>query len=245
VINVPNEDLRLMPGMTANLSVKTQEALNVMKIPSAALRFWPPQEYFDRHIKEYPDSVQKMIERAQKYMARRQSGQSGSGSQPGSGTQGGSGGQMAATAQQGQGNQQGSGMRGQNGSQGSSQQGTGALNQSGRQGGSGGFGQNATQNAGGQGNVKGQGWGSQGGMHQRMGMVWVKQGNLIMPRRVRTGISDNSYTEVEGSIKEGDELVTGIVNTNSGQQTTQQQSPFAPQMGRPQQPPAGGARGGR
>ena len=227
VINVPNEDQKLMPGMTANLTVKTQEALNVLKIPSAALRFWPPQEYFDKHMKEYPDSVQKMLERVQKYMARRQSGQSGNGSQSGSGMQSGGGGQMGATAQQGSGTFNQSTRQGNSG-----------------QGGQGGFGQNSAQNAGGQGNAKGQGWGSQGGMRQRMGMVWVKQGKLIFPRRVKTGISDNSYTEVEGSIKEGDELVTGIVNTNSGQQTTQQQSPFAPQMGRPPQP-AGGARGGR
>ena len=85
-------------------------------------------------------------------------------------------------------------------------------------------------------------WG--GGGRLRMGLVWVKQGELIIPHRVKTGISDNSSTEIEGSIKEGDELITGIVNINPGQQTTQQQNPFAPQMGRPQQGGAG-ARGGR
>jgi HlyD family secretion protein len=206
VINVPNDDLRLMPGMTANLSVKTQEALNVLKIPSAALRFWPPQDYLDKHMKEYPDSTQKMIERVQKFMARR-SGQSGSGSQSGSSGQTIGSSQTAANTQSGQGGRPGSASQGQ-----------------GRQG-----------------------WGGQGGnMRLKMGMVWVKLGNLLIPHRVKTGISDNSYTEVEGSIKEGDELVTGIVNANSSQQTTQQQSPFAPQMGRP---PTGGAgaagRGGR
>jgi hypothetical protein len=192
--------------MTANLSVKTQEALNVLKIPSAALRFWPPQDYLDKHMKEYPDSTQKMIERVQKFMARR-SGQSGSGSQSGSSGQTIGSSQTAANTQSGQGGRPGSASQGQ-----------------GRQG-----------------------WGGQGGnMRLKMGMVWVKLGNLLIPHRVKTGISDNSYTEVEGSIKEGDELVTGIVNANSSQQTTQQQSPFAPQMGRP---PTGGAgaagRGGR
>lgn len=87
-----------------------------------------------------------------------------------------------------------------------------------------------------------QGWG--GINRQKMGMVWVKQGNLIYPRRVKTGISDNSYTEIDGSVKEGDEVITSIVNTNPTQQTTQQQSPFAPQMGRPQGGGAAG-RGGR
>ena len=45
-------------------------------------------------------------------------------------------------------------------------------------------------------------------------------------------------------VKEGDEVITSIVNTNPTQQTTQQQSPFAPQMGRPQGGGAAG-RGGR
>ena len=207
VIDVPNPDKKLMPGMTANLTVKIQEALNVFKAPSAALRFWPPQEYLDKHMKEYPDSIQKMIERLQKFMARRQSGQ-------GSGGQGSSGGQMAAGTQGGGSGQTGSGTQARSGGQ----QGQGMQ---GRNGGL---------------------WG--GGGRLRMGLVWVKQGELIIPHRVKTGISDNSSTEIEGSIKEGDELITGIVNINPGQQTTQQQNPFAPQMGRPQQGGAG-ARGGR
>jgi len=204
VIDVPNPELKLMPGMTANLTVKIQEALNVLKVPSAALRFWPPQDYLDKHLKEYPDSIQKMIERLQKFAARKQSGQSGSGQ----GSQQGSG-------MQAQGRQQGTGMQAQAGQQGSGMQGRGT-----------------------------QGWGGQGGNNRpRMGMVWIKQGELLFPHRIKTGISDNSFTEIENSIKEGDDVVTGIVNTTPGQQTTQQQSPFAPQMGRPQQ--GAGGRGGR
>ncbi|MCX6288074.1 MAG: efflux RND transporter periplasmic adaptor subunit [Bacteroidetes bacterium] len=225
VIDVPNPEKKLMPGMTANLTVKIQEALNVFKAPSAALRFWPPQEYFDKHMKEYPDSIQKMIERLQKFMARRQSGQGWSG-QAGSGLVAGSGAQATSGTQSGMGRQQG--MSGQSGF--------------GRQGGSG----QQQETRGGQGNMQGrQGWGGQPGNDRlKMGLVWVKQGNLIIPHRIKTGISDNSSTEIEGSVKEGDELITGIVNTTPGQQTTQQQNPFAPQMGRPQGGGSGG-RGGR
>ena len=229
VIDVPNPDKKLMPGMTANLTIKTQEALNVFKTPSAALRFWPPQEYFDKHLKEYPDSTQKMIERALKFMARRQSGQSGSGGQQGSGMQAGSGGQTAGGRQSEAGGQQPAGQ--------------GGFNRQGGQSASGGQ-QSAAgiQPGAGQGR---QGWG--GFNRQKMGMIWVKQGNLIYPHRVKTGISDNSYTEIDGSVKEGDEVITSIVNTNPSQTTTQQQSPFAPQMGRPQGGGASGAggRGGR
>lgn len=42
VLRVPNEDLRLMPGMTANLTITISAAENVLHVPSAALRFAPP-----------------------------------------------------------------------------------------------------------------------------------------------------------------------------------------------------------
>ena len=65
-------------------------------------------------------------------------------------------------------------------------------------------------------------------------MIWVKHGDLILPVRVKTGITDGSVTEVSGNIKEGDEVVTGIVTSDASKSTTQQQqNPFAPQMPRP------------
>ncbi|MDR2179581.1 MAG: efflux RND transporter periplasmic adaptor subunit [Synergistaceae bacterium] len=42
VIHVDNSDLRLKPGMTANVSIKTDHRRDVLRIPSAALRFRPP-----------------------------------------------------------------------------------------------------------------------------------------------------------------------------------------------------------
>ncbi|MDR1378042.1 MAG: efflux RND transporter periplasmic adaptor subunit [Synergistaceae bacterium] len=44
VIHVDNNDLRLKPGMTANVSVKTDKRQDVLRIPAAALRFRPPQD---------------------------------------------------------------------------------------------------------------------------------------------------------------------------------------------------------
>jgi HlyD family secretion protein len=41
VIGVSNKDLKLKPGMTANVSVTTQKKDDVLKIPSSALRFKP------------------------------------------------------------------------------------------------------------------------------------------------------------------------------------------------------------
>ena len=41
VIGVDNKDLRLKPGMTANVTIETARKENVLKLPSAALRFKP------------------------------------------------------------------------------------------------------------------------------------------------------------------------------------------------------------
>jgi len=43
VIGVTNADLKLLPGMTANVSIILAERTNVLKIPNAALRFHPPE----------------------------------------------------------------------------------------------------------------------------------------------------------------------------------------------------------
>ncbi|HVV73177.1 MAG TPA: efflux RND transporter periplasmic adaptor subunit [Verrucomicrobiae bacterium] len=44
VIGVQNNDLKLLPGMTANVSIITAERNEVLKIPNAALRFRPPEQ---------------------------------------------------------------------------------------------------------------------------------------------------------------------------------------------------------
>ncbi|MFN0068822.1 MAG: efflux RND transporter periplasmic adaptor subunit [Limisphaerales bacterium] len=42
VVDVGNDDLKLRPGMTANVSIITAEQRNVLRVPNAALRFRPP-----------------------------------------------------------------------------------------------------------------------------------------------------------------------------------------------------------
>ena len=41
VVKTPNPDMKLMPGMTANLSFHVDERKDIVKIPNAALRFYP------------------------------------------------------------------------------------------------------------------------------------------------------------------------------------------------------------
>src|SRR5206468_5928250 len=43
VVEVNNADLKLLPGMTANVSIIVAERQNALKIPNAALRFRPPE----------------------------------------------------------------------------------------------------------------------------------------------------------------------------------------------------------
>ena len=55
IIHVDNQELKLKPGMTANVSIETAKAENVLRIPVAALRFTPPEDLlktisFDRSI---------------------------------------------------------------------------------------------------------------------------------------------------------------------------------------------------
>ena len=43
VVSVENQDLKLKPGMTANVSIIVAQRDQVLKVPNAALRFMPPQ----------------------------------------------------------------------------------------------------------------------------------------------------------------------------------------------------------
>ncbi len=47
IIDVPNDKLKLMPGMTANVKVLIAEKDSVLKVPNLALRFQPPAELID------------------------------------------------------------------------------------------------------------------------------------------------------------------------------------------------------
>ncbi len=46
MINVPNDDLRLKPGMTANLKVQVNRRADALRVPNTALRFRPTPDMF-------------------------------------------------------------------------------------------------------------------------------------------------------------------------------------------------------
>lgn len=188
IIDVPNPDLKLLPGMTANITVLVQEVKDVLKVPATALRFTPPQEYVDAAMKGAPDSLrQRRGMRSGDGPGSRQVGSRG-----GSLTSRESGSRLAGSTPQPTGNSQGSS-------------------------------------------------GSMQPRREGFGMIWIKTGDSLKPRRVRTGISDGLNTEIKGRIKEGDEVVVSMTNNQTSQTSTQQQTqnPFVPQA------PRGGSRGGR
>ncbi len=47
IIDVPNPELKLMPGMTATVTILVSKKEGVLKVPTIALRFQPPQEMIE------------------------------------------------------------------------------------------------------------------------------------------------------------------------------------------------------
>lgn len=128
VINAPNPDLKLKPGLTANISIYTLEEKDVLTMPSKALRFTPDE------------TVLKQVENLETISP-----------------------EDLAT-------------KGQN-------------------------------------------------------TVWIKTGNKISPRSIKIGPSDAINTQVVDGLKEGDEVVTGVIQKSEAPtpSTSSETSPFMPQ----------------
>ncbi len=58
IVDVPNNDLKLKPGMTANLKVEISSRSNVIRVPNAALRFRPSAELFAALNQPVPPEAQ-------------------------------------------------------------------------------------------------------------------------------------------------------------------------------------------
>jgi HlyD family secretion protein len=61
VVTAPNPDLKLLPGMTTSLSFQVEEKKDVLRIPNAALRFYPDVRQVreqDKHLLEGSDREQ-------------------------------------------------------------------------------------------------------------------------------------------------------------------------------------------
>ncbi len=61
VISAPNQDLKLKPGLTANVTIYTQETKGVLSVPSKALRFTPEKDAVGgRKIKDIANAKNKV-----------------------------------------------------------------------------------------------------------------------------------------------------------------------------------------
>ena len=58
VIEVPNPELKLKPGMTANVNIEVARRNNVLRIPTAATRFRPSEEIFAALKQPVPPEAQ-------------------------------------------------------------------------------------------------------------------------------------------------------------------------------------------
>ena len=188
VIAVDNSDLKLLPGMTASISIVIAERDNVAKVPNAALRFRPPEV-----VATETNSAGKMLADAGKTSGG-EGGSSGGGFRKG----GGSGGEGGPGS--------GGGFRGQGGGPGGAGPG-------------------------------GAGRGAGGGTTprprpERSGprTVYVfnpnAKGGELTPVKIKTGITDGANTEVTEGLKEGDQVVTGLLTAQSGGSGPRPSNPF-------------------
>jgi len=143
IVEIANPDLKLMPGLTANLNIFVDEHTNVLRIPTSAFRFEPDSAYIKTAIL-LPDSVrQKWLLKFRKEAELKKQ-------------------EIEET--------------------------------------------DATT-----------------------GTVWVRNNKDVYPLKVKRGLSDGTFTEIEGKIKVGDDVVVGInqVQTDKDKKSS---SPFMPKF---------------
>jgi HlyD family secretion protein len=189
VIDVGNPDLRLFPGMTANTRIVTDRAESALRIPSAALRFRPPDQILDPSAKQKgKDDVKAVVTKADPKDVPKEAAK---GDTVASDLKGADPSRLKAGEEtgKGRGGFDRSQFQGKNFDP-SQFQGRGKGGGRGGRAAGGSFGAAATQ----------------------IQTVYIKNANnLVEPLRVRTGISDGSWVAALGSeLKEGQELVTGV-----------------------------------
>jgi len=165
VVEVKNPELKLLPGMTATVSIITGEAKNALRVSNAALRFTPSAE-----------EMKKIMESMKQEFSSRTGNRSGGSNQ-----------QAGAPRSEGFSSQRA----------------------------------DAPRPSGGEGQRVFTMGGSGGSGGQRRPRVWIEdEKGKLKPIFLRTGVTDNSYTEVvSGDLKEGQLVITGAIgSTQSGTQ---------------------------
>jgi len=215
VIDFANPDLKLRPGMTANITIPVARRDNALVVPNAALRFKP--NLSDQEIQAKIDQKRKERE-----AQLQQQGNSNEAEKPRG--EGAAEKQRAepANAEKQRGGQQGEASGRRDGTQ------SGAAPSDQRPQG---------QSAGGGASGDAAQAGRSGSRRSGGTMVWVLVGKTIEPRFVRTGITNGRYTEITGgNLQEGDIVIIGQNDTGASRTTSQPASPLN------QRPPGMGGR---
>jgi HlyD family secretion protein len=189
MLDVPNLDGKLMPGMTANVVVPVDVRRNTLRVPNAALRFKPD----DADVLHTPGDNAAQGAAG----AASGSGPGGSGTRGGTGTSGAGGTSAGATA--------GAGAGGPGASQGGGSGVSGGAAATGSAGGQGG------RPGGGPGAGPGGGRRTSGANRNAVIYLAVSGSNKLRPVRVVTSITDGAYTAVRSKdLKAGDPVVIGL-----------------------------------
>jgi len=77
VIEVPNPELKLKPGMTANVQIEIAKKTDVVRVPNTAIRFRPTAEIFEAFNQPLPPELQPRGAAAAGQAAGGQTGQAG------------------------------------------------------------------------------------------------------------------------------------------------------------------------
>jgi HlyD family secretion protein len=238
VIDVANDKLKLMPGMTANIKVMVGKKTNVMKVPNIALRLQPEPNLVDTvKLKEMRDNFNRSGAQVQQDGNRTITTMN----VPAEGENKGSSNDKPL---QSSGEQQGSRNITDNRQQvemriKSAQQ-EDVKSKTEPQ-------INKSDN-------------NKFGITQRYpqyqkssvlpteefnrGRIWIKNSNgKLEPIMVRTGLNDGQFTEIiTDNLKVGDEIIVGVISNNPAKASASQGNPL---MGGQQRPPGGGPGGAR
>jgi HlyD family secretion protein len=77
------------------------------------------------------------------------------------------------------------------------------------------------------------------------GLLWAAEGNFVRPVPVKLGLTDGTYTEVEGEgLSKDTVVVAGTLSVEAAAEEAAGANPFIPQLGRRGGPGGGGARRG-
>ncbi len=198
IIDAQNPERKLLPGMTANVTIVIQNKTNVLRIPESATRFNPNKELWQLFGLKWDDEYATSMVRRRDSSAMAAPTDSTKKAIEGTGTR-------KPSKEQGSGETasvKGGKQRTRDASD-SLRTGTAHRQKPESTAGTGDTFQLAT--------------GSQVRRSMRMASVWVLENGVPQRKMVRVGLSDGAFVEVLEGIEDNDQLITGVIYKSSKQ----------------------------